>query len=68
MSIWRLQFLSDCGETPSSRASTGTDLPLRLSSSTASRRNSNEYGGVDGIDRHPLRCASRHNRQMSTKQ
>ena len=30
MSIWRLRLRSDCGETPSSRASSGTDLPAAL--------------------------------------
>src|SRR4051794_24740294 len=39
----RLQLRSDCGETPSSFARCGTDLPLLLSSTTASRRNSSRY-------------------------
>ncbi len=41
-SSWPLQVRNDCGETPSSAASWGTDLPLLLSSAIASRRKSNE--------------------------
>src|SRR5215204_4792678 len=65
MSTWRAQLRSDCGETPSSRASTGTDLPLRLSSSTASRRNSNGYGA--GMNTDPPCRARRPSDQVSTK-
>src|SRR5215207_10320291 len=65
MSIWRAQLRSDCGETPSSEASTGTDLPLRLSNSTASRRNSNGYGAGMNTDPH---CQTRRpSDQVSTK-
>jgi DNA polymerase III epsilon subunit-like protein len=62
---WRLEFLSDCGDTPSSAASCGTDLPLRLSSSTASRRNSNGYGA--GMNTDPRCQARRPSDQVSTK-
>src|SRR5215218_2189288 len=65
MSIWRAQLRSDCGETPSSRASPGTDLPLRLSSSTASRRNCKGYGA--GMDTDPSRRTRRPSDQVSTK-
>src|SRR5215218_5353685 len=66
-SSWRAQLRSDCGEQPSSRASWGTGRPLERSNRTASARNSGEYGGVFGIDRHPLRQARWPSRQMSTK-
>src|SRR3954468_24823059 len=66
-STWRDQLRSDCSEQPSSRASCGIGRPLERSKRTASARNSFEYGGVFGIDRHPLRPASRHSHQMSTK-
>ena len=65
-SIWRAQLRSDCGEHPSSRASCGTERPLDLSSRTAYARNSGEYGGVFGIDRHPHWRARWPTRQMST--
>ncbi len=54
-------------ETPRSRASSGIVRSPRRSNRIASRRNCSGYGGVLGTARHPLRCASRHSRQMSTK-
>src|SRR3954451_7658700 len=66
-STWRDQFLSDCGEHPSSVASCGIDRPLVLSSRTASRRNSSEYGGVDGMDIDPCCRARWLSDQVSTK-
>src|SRR5438445_4695943 len=65
-SSWTDQFRSDCGDTPSSRASCGTERPLLRSNLTASERNSNEYGGIFGISRHPSR-PSELSQQMSTK-
>ena len=49
MSIRRAQLRSDCGEMPSSAASCGTDLPLRRSSSIASRR---KLGRIRGWHEH----------------
>src|SRR5215217_2220924 len=66
-STWRDQFRNDCSEHPSSRANCGIGRPLDLSNRTASARNSFEYGGVFGIDRHPLQRARWPSRQMSTK-
>src|SRR5438034_2209693 len=65
-SSWTDQLRNDCGETPSSRASCGTERPLLRSNLTASERNSNEYGGIFGISRHPSR-PSELSQQMSTK-
>jgi hypothetical protein len=65
-SSWTDQFRNDCGETPSSRASCGTERSLLRNSLTASERNSNVYGGIFGITRHPSR-PSELSQQMSTK-
>ncbi len=65
-SSWTNQLRNDCADTPSSRASCGTERPLLRSNLTASERNSNEYGGIFGINRHPSR-PSELSQKMSMK-
>jgi hypothetical protein len=43
---WPSQLRNDCGETPSSRASSGSGSPLERTKRTASARNSGGYGGL----------------------
>jgi len=58
---------NDYSETPNSFASCGIDRSLLRNRRTASALNSDEYGGVFGIDQHPSRPARWHSRQISTK-